>query len=111
MQVSIIKYNAGNIQSVCFALERLGVQATVTDNPELIKASSHVIFPGVGAANSAMPYLKSRDLHQLIPQLTQPFLGICLGMQLMCAHIDAGHLHNASLKEAVTKASSRRSHI
>jgi glutamine amidotransferase len=90
MQVSIIKYNAGNIQSVCFALERLGVQATVTDNPELIKASSHVIFPGVGAANSAMPYLKARGLHQLIPQLTQPFLGICLGMQLMCAHSEEG---------------------
>lgn len=90
MQVSIIKYNAGNIQSVLFALDRLGVPAVVTDNPEIIKASSHVIFPGVGAANSAMPYLKQKGLDQLIVSLTQPFLGICLGMQLMCTHSEEG---------------------
>ncbi|TAD86247.1 MAG: imidazole glycerol phosphate synthase subunit HisH [Bacteroidetes bacterium] len=91
MNVSIIKYNAGNIQSVLFALERLGVPATVTDNAEEIKASSHVIFPGVGAANSAMPYLQQRGLDHLIRQLTQPFLGICLGMQLMCTHSEEGN--------------------
>jgi imidazole glycerol-phosphate synthase subunit HisH len=84
--VVIIKYNAGNIRSVLFALERLGYTATVTDNPEAIRQASHVIFPGVGAANSAMPYLKARGLDKVITGLTQPFLGICLGMQLMCRH-------------------------
>lgn len=84
--VVIIRYNAGNIRSVQFALERLGVHAQVTDNHTLIREASHVIFPGVGAANSAMPYLKAAGLDMLISQLTQPFLGICLGMQLMCRH-------------------------
>lgn len=88
--VAIIKYNAGNIRSVLFALERLGVAATVTDDHELIRQSSHVIFPGVGAANSAMPYLQERGLDQLMLSLTQPFLGICLGMQLMCRHSEEG---------------------
>lgn len=89
-QVSIIKYNAGNIRSVLFALERLGVQATVTDDHDFIRQSSHVIFPGVGAANSAMPYLQERGLDVLMRSLTQPFLGICLGMQLMCSHSEEG---------------------
>ena len=84
--IVIIKYNAGNIRSVLFALERLGYTATVTDDPEAIRQASHVIFPGVGAANSAMPYLKARGLDKVITGLTQPFLGICLGMQLMCRH-------------------------
>jgi imidazole glycerol-phosphate synthase subunit HisH len=90
MQVAIIKYNAGNIRSVLFAIERLGVPATVTDDHAAIRAASHVIFPGVGAANTAMLYLKQRGLHTLICQLQQPFLGICLGMQLMCAHSQEG---------------------
>ena len=90
MQVSIIKYNAGNIRSVLFALERMGVEAVVTDDHDTIRAASHVIFPGVGAANSAMPYIKSHGLDTLITSLTQPFLGICLGMQLMCAHSEEG---------------------
>lgn len=84
--VVIIKYNAGNIRSVMFALERLGVKATVTDNAAHLQQASHVIFPGVGAANSAMPYLKERGLDTVIKSLKQPFLGICLGMQLMCRH-------------------------
>jgi imidazole glycerol-phosphate synthase subunit HisH len=84
--IVIIKYNAGNIRSVLFALERLGLTATVTDDPEAIRQATHVIFPGVGAANSAMPYLKARGLDKVITGLTQPFLGICLGMQLMCRH-------------------------
>ena len=86
MNLSIIQYNAGNIQSVLYALERLGVKATVTDDPSIIQASDKVIFPGVGEASTAMAYLKERNLDQLIVSLTQPVLGICLGMQLMCQH-------------------------
>lgn len=86
MNVTIIQYNAGNIQSVLFALERLGVTATVTDDPTQIEASDKVIFPGVGEASTAMAYLKERHLDQLIVALKQPVLGICLGMQLMCQH-------------------------
>jgi imidazole glycerol-phosphate synthase subunit HisH len=89
--VVVIRYNAGNIQSVLFALERLGVQATVTDDIAAIRQADKVIFPGVGAANSAMPYLKERGLDEVIRSLTQPFLGICLGMQLMCAHSEEGN--------------------
>jgi len=85
MKVVIIKYNAGNIRSVLFALERIGVQAVVTDDPELIRAADRVIFPGVGEASSAMQYLSEKGLDQLIQSLTQPVLGICLGMQLMCS--------------------------
>ncbi len=84
MKVSIIQYNAGNIQSVYYALERLGVAATVTDDPEKIQTSVKVFFPGVGEASSAMAYLKERNLDQVILSLKQPVLGICLGMQLMC---------------------------
>ena len=86
MSIVIIKYNAGNIQSVLYALERLGVTATVTDNVEAIQAADKVIFPGVGEASTAMAYLKERNLDQLIVNLKQPVLGICLGMQLMCAY-------------------------
>lgn len=86
MKVVIIKYNAGNIQSVLFALERIGVKALVTDNHEEIRNADRVIFPGVGEASSAMRYLKENNLDQLICSLTQPVLGICLGMQLMCSH-------------------------
>lgn len=86
MNLSIIQYNAGNIQSVLYALERLGVTATVTDDPAFIQASDKVIFPGVGEASTAMAYLKERNLDQLIASLKQPVLGICLGMQLMCQH-------------------------
>jgi glutamine amidotransferase len=86
MNITIVQYNAGNIQSVLFALERLGVAATVTDDPAKIQAADKVIFPGVGEASTAMAYLKERNLDQLIVALEQPVLGICLGMQLMCKH-------------------------
>jgi glutamine amidotransferase len=86
MNITIIKYNAGNIQSVLFALERMGINATVTDDPELLRSSDKVIFPGVGEASTAMQYLKERKLDELIVSLKQPVLGICLGMQLMCNH-------------------------
>lgn len=86
MNIAIIKYNAGNIQSVLYALERLGVTATVTDDPSVLATADKVIFPGVGEASTAMAYLKARNLDQLIIDLKQPVLGICLGMQLMCQH-------------------------
>lgn len=82
----IIKYNAGNIQSVLYALERIGVNALVTDDYEKIQSAKKVIFPGVGEASSAMRYLKEHKLDTLIKDLKQPVLGICLGMQLMCAY-------------------------
>lgn len=86
MNLVIIKYNAGNIQSVLYALERIGVNAIVTDDHEAILAADKVIFPGVGEASTAMSYLKVRKLDQLITSLKQPVLGICLGMQLMCKY-------------------------
>jgi imidazole glycerol-phosphate synthase subunit HisH len=82
----IIKYNAGNIQSVLYALERIGAKAVVTDDHAEILGADRVIFPGVGEASTAMNYLRERGLDQLIRELKQPVLGICLGMQLMCEH-------------------------
>lgn len=84
MQLVIIKYNAGNIQSVSFALERLGVDFLITDNPEEIQKADKVIFPGVGEASTTMNYLRERNLDKVIVELKQPLLGVCLGMQLMC---------------------------
>jgi glutamine amidotransferase len=86
MNLVIIKYNAGNIQSVLYALERIGVQATVADDVQQIQSADKVIFPGVGEASTAMGYLKERGLDTVIKNLKQPVLGICLGMQLMCKH-------------------------
>ncbi|MCX6316797.1 MAG: imidazole glycerol phosphate synthase subunit HisH [Bacteroidetes bacterium] len=85
-EVVIIRYNAGNIRSVLFALERIGIEAVVTDDPDIIRGAGKVIFPGVGEASTAMQYLKERELDKLIVSLTQPVLGICLGMQLLCSH-------------------------
>jgi glutamine amidotransferase len=86
MNVAIIKYNAGNIQSVLYALQRLGTPAMVTDDHNKIKNADKVIFPGVGNASAAMASLKEKQLDELIKELTQPVLGICVGMQLMCSH-------------------------
>jgi imidazole glycerol-phosphate synthase subunit HisH len=86
MKIVIIKYNAGNIRSVLFALERIGVEGLVTDEPDLIRSADKIIFPGVGEASSAMNYLRERKLDLLIQNLQQPVLGVCLGMQLLCAH-------------------------
>lgn len=84
--VAVIKYNAGNIRSVAFALERLGVEFSITDNHEEIQKADKVIFPGVGEASSTMKYLQDNKLDIMIRELKQPVLGICLGMQLMCSH-------------------------
>jgi glutamine amidotransferase len=86
MNIAIVKYNAGNIQSVLYALERIGAEAVVTDNVAEIQAADKVIFPGVGEASTAMYYLKERKLDEVIKNLRQPVLGVCLGMQLMCAY-------------------------
>ena len=86
MKVAVIKYNAGNIRSVSFALERLNIDFIVTDDTETITAADKVIFPGVGEASTTMKYLKERKLDEVILNLKQPVLGICLGMQLMCKH-------------------------
>ena len=86
MNIAIIKYNAGNIQSVLIALERIGFKAIVTDDAATIRSADKVIFPGVGEASTAMNYLRERELDKLIVSLQQPVLGICLGMQLLCDH-------------------------
>jgi imidazole glycerol-phosphate synthase subunit HisH len=90
MKIVIINYGAGNIQSIMFAIERLGFHAVLSNNPEEIKAADKVIFPGVGEASYAMKMLKESGLDTLIPTLKQPVFGICLGMQLMCNHSEEG---------------------
>ncbi|MGH1517128.1 imidazole glycerol phosphate synthase subunit HisH [Chryseobacterium sp. JK1] len=89
--IAIIKYNGGNVSSVQNALNRLKVDSIVTDDPELIIKADKVIFPGVGEASSTMKLLKEKGLDLLIPQLKQPVLGICLGMQLMCKENEEGN--------------------
>lgn len=90
MKVVVIKYNAGNTQSVIFALNRLGLEPLLTSNKDEISSADRVIFPGVGEAGSTMEHLKGQGLNKLIPALKQPVLGICLGMQLMCNYSEEG---------------------
>ena len=91
MDVAIIKYNAGNIYSVDYALKRLGVTPIITADPALLRKADKVIFPGVGEAFTTMEYLRAHQLDQVIKSLKQPVLGICLGMQLMCQHSEEGN--------------------
>jgi len=91
MKVVIIDYGAGNIKSIQFAFKRLGVEAVLSNNVDEIKAADKIIFPGVGAASSAMSMLQKSGLDKVIPELKQPVLGICLGMQLMCNATEEGH--------------------
>jgi len=92
MNVAIIKYNAGNVQSVLYALQRLGVNSKVTDDASEIRNADKVIFPGVGHAFSAMEYLKNCGLDKVIVSLSQPVLGICLGLQLLCRESEEGNV-------------------
>ncbi len=102
--VAIIQYNAGNIRSVMNALNRFGVECILTDSPEKIRCADKVIFPGVGEASSAMAYLRERQLDRLIQSLKQPFLGICLGLQLMCSHSEEGDTQGLGIfKEKVKR--------
>ena len=91
MKVAILKYNAGNVFSVDCALRRLGVEPIVTDNVEQLRRADKVVFPGVGEASSAMAYLRSRHLDELIRSLTQPAIGICIGQQLLCRNSEEGN--------------------
>ncbi len=112
MNIAIIKYNAGNIRSVLYALERIGHSATVTDNADEIVKSDKVIFPGVGEASTAMNYLKDRNLDKLICSLKQPVLGICLGMQLMCKYSEENDTQCLGIfDEDVRKFKSQRSKV
>ena len=97
MKIAIIDYGAGNVQSVLFALERLGFEGIVTNDWNTIKAADKVIFPGVGEASSAMKMLADSGLDILIPTLKQPVLGICLGMQLMCKHSEEGNTNGLGI--------------
>lgn len=103
MNIVIIKYNAGNIFSVEHAFKRLGVEATVTADQELIRSADKVVFPGVGEASSTMQYLQQSGLDKLIPALQQPVLGICLGMQLMCSHSEEGDVDCLNIFDAEVK--------
>jgi glutamine amidotransferase len=91
MKVVIIKYNSGNVQSVAFALERIGISPIISNDAEVIQSADKVIFPGVGEASTAMNYLKEKKLDKVIVDLKQPVLGICLGMQLMCDYSEEGN--------------------
>ncbi|MFC2125886.1 imidazole glycerol phosphate synthase subunit HisH [Bacteroidota bacterium] len=86
MKVAIVKYNAGNVLSVTHALRRLGIEPVLTDDPVELTSAEKVIFPGVGEASTAMNYLRNRGLDKVLTNLKQPFLGVCLGLQLMCQH-------------------------
>ena len=90
MKVAVIKYNAGNIRSVDYALKCLGVEAVITSDEAVLRAADKVIFPGVGEAETTMSFLRSSGMDKLIKELSQPVLGICLGMQLMCRHSEEG---------------------
>jgi glutamine amidotransferase len=112
MKIVIIKYNAGNIQSVDFALQRIGAEAIVTDDIEEIQSADKVIFPGVGEASSAMKYLNDAGLNTVIKNLNQPVLGICLGMQLMCKSSEEGNTNCLGIfDDTVLKFTSNESKV
>ncbi|MGL4584756.1 MAG: imidazole glycerol phosphate synthase subunit HisH [Flavobacterium sp.] len=101
--IAILKYNAGNVQSVQNAIERLGYNTVVTDDVEVLRSADKVVFPGVGEASSAIGYLIEKGLDQVIKSLTQPVLGICLGMQLMCKYSEEGNVAGLGIFENVVR--------
>lgn len=103
MNVVIIRYNAGNIFSVENALKRVGIEPVITSDKELIRKADKIIFPGVGEASSTMLHLKKSGLDKLIPELKQPVLGICLGMQVMCSHSEEGNVDCLGIFDAEVK--------
>lgn len=103
MSIAIVKYNAGNIQSVSYALNRLGVEPIITNDPDILFKADKIIFPGVGEASSAMAYLRETELDKVLVQLTQPFLGICFGMQLMCKHSEEGDVDCLGIFDVAVK--------
>ncbi len=108
MKLVIINYGAGNIKSIQFAFKRLGIDAVLSNNPEEIKVADKVIFPGVGEASSAMKMLKESKLDSMIPQLKQPVLGICLGMQLMCNKTEEGNTKGLEIFDVDVKRFSNK---
>lgn len=116
MKVAVIDYNAGNTKSVYFALQRLGVDANFTNDHVAIKAAEKVIFPGVGEASTTMAFLRDRGLDEVIRSLSQPVLGICLGMQLLCSHSEEGDttclgIIDARVKRFQARASEKVPHM
>lgn len=103
MKVAVIKYNAGNIKSVMLALNRLGIAGNLTDDPQEILSADKVIFPGQGEAKSAMRYLKERELDKVILSIEKPFLGICLGLQLLCSHSEEGDTECLGVFDSLVK--------
>ena len=110
MQIAIVKYNAGNIYSVVNAMKRLGIEPILTDNPELLCKADKVLFPGQGNAKEAMTYLRAHHLDQVIADLKQPVLGICVGQQLLCKHSEEGDVDCIGIFDAEVKRFSPQHH-
>lgn len=116
MEVAVIRYHAGNIQSVLFALQRIGITPLVSADPAVISKADKVIFPGVGEASGTMRELKSSGLDKVIKELKQPFLGICLGLQLMCDHSEEGDtdclgIFNLKVKKFIPTGGNKVPHV
>ena len=103
MDVAIVKYNAGNIYSVVNAMKRLGIEPVLTDDAEMLQKADRVLFPGQGQAREAMEYLKAHQLDQVIKNLKQPVLGICVGQQLLCRHSEEGDVDCISIFDVDVK--------
>ena len=110
MNVAIVKYNAGNVYSVVNALKRLGIEPLLTDDAEQLSKADHVIFPGQGEARGAMEYLKVRRLDEVIRNLRQPVLGICIGQQLLCKHSEEGDVDCIGVFDAEVKRFQSKRH-
>ena len=110
MNVAIVKYNAGNVYSVVNALRRLGIEPTLTDDAEQLRAADKVLFPGQGEASGAMAYLKARRLDELIRDLRQPVFGICVGQQLLCKHSEEGNTDCIGIFDAEVKRFQPKNH-